>query len=118
MQVRAFLQLGKCSRKDSISIAIDVGTKLMASCNITPKFTLQELRDNITHYSCGQRGQSRKFHQLDRNLEWDGTTVALKVPVIHLEVFPDDVRLPLARCTYIKRHSTEGLPLIFIPTPF
>ena len=82
-QVRAFLQLGKCSGAPSISVA---ATTLMIKKGITPKFTLDDLRDNITLYSCGSRGQSRRFHQLDRELKWHGSTLALKVPVINLKV--------------------------------
>lgn len=99
-QVRAFLQLGRNAGKPSISVAVDVATDLMVKKGITPKFTLDDLRDNITHYNCGARGQSRKFHQLDRNLEWLGSTVALKVPVIHLHAFPKDVQLTLAKSKY------------------
>ena len=91
-QARSFLQLGKCSGKDSISIAVDVASKLMISNGMTLKFTLDDLRDNITLNKCGSRGQSRKFHQLDEDLEWNGRTHALKVPVVYLKVFTDDIQ--------------------------
>ena len=56
------------------------------------KFTLEELRDSITQYKCGVRGQSRRFHQLDNDLAWNGKTTSLKVPVIHLKIFPNHVQ--------------------------
>ena len=90
MQVRAFLQFGKNAGKDSNSVAVDVATDLMMKKGITPKFTLDELRDNISEHKCGARGQSCKFHQLD--LDSNGATVQLKVPVIYLSVFPKDHR--------------------------
>ena len=77
-------------------MAVDVATNLMVKKGITPKFTLDELRDNITLYSCGSRCQSCRFHQLDRELEWHGSTLALKVPVINLQVFSEDVHSVLA----------------------
>ena len=80
---------------------MDVAAGLMLKKGITPKFTLDDLRDNITQYNCGARAQSRRFHQLDRELEWCGDTVALKVPEIHLSVFPEDVRQTLARSKYM-----------------
>ena len=46
-------------------MAVDVAAQLMKNKGITPKFTLIELRDNITEHDCGHRGQSRKFNQLD-----------------------------------------------------
>ncbi len=64
-------------------MAVDVAAQLMKNKGITPKFTLIELRDNITEHDCGHRGQSRKFNQLDRNLKFSGAKVSLKVPVIH-----------------------------------
>ena len=42
---------------------------------------------------------SFRFHssmQLDRELKWHGSTLALKVPVINLKVFPEDVRCVLS----------------------
>ena len=72
-------------------MADDVSTSLIVKKAITHKFMLDELRDNITLYSCGSRGQSRRFHQLDRELEWNGSTLALKVPVVNLQLFPADV---------------------------
>jgi len=87
MQVHAFLQLGKNAGKDSISVAVDVATDLMDKKGITPKFTIDELRDMVSQCNCSARGQSRTFHQLDRQLEWFGDTISIKVPVIHLPVF-------------------------------
>ena len=84
-------------RKDCIGVAVDVATQLMRIKGITPKFTLADLRDSISQYNCGLRGQSRKFHKLDQSLLWTGTTVQLKVPVIHLLAFPEDARIALAR---------------------
>ena len=49
------------------------------------------MSSEITSHSTAQ-GHSRKFHQLNRDFNWYGTTVALKVPVIHLNVFPEDVK--------------------------
>ena len=46
-QVHAFTQLGKTSGRSSVSIAVDVTTNLMIIKGITPKFVLDELRDNI-----------------------------------------------------------------------
>lgn len=100
MQVRAFLQLGKNAGKDSISVAVDVATELMEKKGITPKFTTDELRDMISQSKCGTRGQSRTFHKLDRTLQWSGETISIKVPVIHLQVFPEKVRLTLAKSKY------------------
>jgi len=54
---------------------------------ITPKFTIDEFRDMVSQCNCSARGQSRTFHQLDRQLEWFGDTISIKVPVIHLPVF-------------------------------
>ena len=62
MQVCAFLQCGRSAGKESISIAVDVATNLMAKKGITPKFTLDDLRDSITQHECGARAQSRRFN--------------------------------------------------------
>ena len=110
-QIRAFMQLGKNAGKSSISVAVDVATNMMMQKGITPKFTLDELRDNITQYNCGTRGQSRRFHQLDRELNWHGSTVALKVPVIHLSVFPEDVQQALIN-TVSNQSPSTGSSLI------
>lgn len=67
---------------------------------ITAKFTLQELRDNITQHKCGCRGQSRKFNELD-NTHWNGKSKSLKVPVIHLNAFSSDIRTALIKCKLI-----------------
>ena len=88
MQVHAFLQLlGKNTGKDSISVAVDVATDLMDKKGITPKFTIDEFRDMVFQRNCSARGQSRTFHQLDRQLQWSGDTISIKVPMIHLPVF-------------------------------
>ena len=64
---------------------------------ITPKFSISELRDMIpTNH--GVTSQSRSFHELDRDLVWDGSTVNIKVPVVHLDVFTPETALKLARC--------------------
>ena len=60
-QARAFLQVGKHAGLDSISVAVDVATNMMSKRGVTAKFTIDELRDNITKYQCGCRGQSRKI---------------------------------------------------------
>lgn len=57
---------------------------------VTPKFTLNELRDNISQQKCGARSQSRRFFQLDRHLKWTGIVASAKVPVIELSMFPKD----------------------------
>lgn len=109
-QVRAFLQLGKNSGKESIGVAVDVATDLMMKMSVTPKFTLEELRDNISQQKCGMRGQSRRFHKLDRNFQWTGVVVSAKVPVIHLKVFPQDVQHAL-----IKSKCMKATLLLFLP---
>ena len=78
-------------------MAIDVTTNLMQIKGITAKFTLEELRDNITTDKCGCRGQSRKFNVLE-NSQWNGKTKSLKVPVIHLSAFTPDIRTALIKC--------------------
>ena len=37
---------------------------------------------------------------LDRDLNWTGKLVGLKVPVVYLSVFPDHIRLPLAQSEF------------------
>ena len=69
----------------------------MAKKSITSKFTIDELRDNITQQKCGARSQSRRFHKLDRDLKWTGQTASAKVPVIRLGVFPEDLQLTLVQ---------------------
>ena len=54
---------------------------------ITPKFTLSDLRDNITQFNCGDRGQSHKLYKLDRDLEWNGEFARVKVPVVIFKYF-------------------------------
>ena len=68
---------------------------------LTLKFTLEELRDHITQYKCGVRGQSRRFYQLEQDLTWNGKTTQLKVPVIHLRIFPDHVQNDLIKRKYL-----------------
>ena len=70
---------------------------MMIKFSVTPKFTLEELRDNISQQKFGLRGQSRRFHQLDRDLHWTGKTIPSEVPVVLLSVFPNDLQLTLAR---------------------
>jgi len=99
--------VGKQSGQDSISVAVDVATNLMQIKGITAKFTLDELRDNISTDKCGCRGQSRRFNILESN-QWNGKTKYLKVPVIHLSVFTPDIRTTLIKCKcsiimYIKK---------------
>ena len=89
--------MGKHSGQDSISVAVDVATNLMQIKGITAKFTLEELRDNITTDKCGCRGQSRKFNVLE-NSQWNGKTTGLKIPVIHLSAFTPDIRTALIKC--------------------
>lgn len=100
LQARSFLQVGKHSGQESISVAVDVAVDLMEKKGITAKFTLQELRDNITQHKCGCRGQSRKFNELD-NTQWNGKSKSLKVPVIHLNAFSPDIRTALIKCKLI-----------------
>ena len=83
-------------------MAVDVATNLMQKKGITAKFTLEELRDNITQYKCGCRGQSRKFNELDKT-GWNGKTKSLKVPVIHLSAFSPDIRTALIKCKLILK---------------
>jgi len=93
--------LGKTHGQDSISVAVDVASKLMNKKGLTLKFTLEELHDNISQYKCGVRGQSHRFHQLEPDLAWNGKTTQLKVPVIHLRVFPDYVQDDLINSKYL-----------------
>ncbi len=77
----------------------------MKNKGITPKFTLIELRDNITEYNCGHRGQSCKFNQLDRNLKCSGAKVSLKVPVIHLHIFQEEEQRTLISAIMHRHHA-------------
>ena len=96
MQIQSFLQLGKTGGKDSISIAVEVASKLMTVNGFTLKLTQEELRDSIAENKCGStKPQSCKFHQLDAYGKWNGETHALKVPVVHLDVFPQDIQTDL-----------------------
>ena len=89
MQVHSFLQIGKCSGKDSISIAVDVASNLMTKKGLT---ILEELRDNISDMQCGLKAQTRRFHQLDDDLKWNLKFHSLKVPVVYLDAFSDETR--------------------------
>ena len=82
---------------------------------LTLKFTLEELRDNITQYKCGVRGQCRRFYQLDKELMWNGKTTQLKVPVVHLKTFPDHVQHELisSKLLYFKSRLDAGLKLYY-----
>ena len=91
-------------------MAVDVATDLMEKKDITPKFTTDELSDMVSQSKCSARGQSHTFHKLDRNLQWSGDTISIKVPVIHLQVFPDEVQLTLAKVS-IER-STFTAPIV------
>lgn len=97
LQIRSFLQVEKLEGKNSISIAVEVVSKLMTAKGLTVKFTLEELRDNIAENKCGTKAQSRKFYQLDQYGKWNGETHALKVPVDHLDVFPKDIQTDLIK---------------------
>ena len=90
-QVCTFLQLGKNAGKDSISVPVDVATELMEKKGITPKFTTDKLRDMVPQSKCSARG----LH-VDRNLQWSGDTISIKVPMIHLQMFPEEVHFTLA----------------------
>ena len=54
----------------------------------------------ISQSKSGTSGQSRTFHKLDWNLQWSGDTISIKVPVIHLQVFPEEVQLTLAKSKF------------------
>ena len=69
-----------------ISVAVDVASNLMMK-RVVIKFTLEELRDNISKHQCGCRGQSWKFNSLNKNLKWKKEFKHLKVPVINLNAF-------------------------------
>lgn len=92
------MQIGTQERKPSVSVAMDAAVTLMGKNNITPKFTLNELRDAVSNYNCGVRGQSRPFHMLNKDLSWSGKCANIKVPVIRLEVFPPQIADALAKC--------------------
>ena len=97
LQIRSFLQVEKLEGKNSISIAVEVASKLMTAKGLTVKFTLEELRDNIAENKCGAKAQSHKVYQLDQYGKWNGETHALKVPVDHLDVFPKDIQTDLIK---------------------
>ena len=86
-------------------MAVDVATNLMQKRGIKAKFTLEELRDNITQYKCGCSGQSRRFNELD-NTQWNGKTKSLKVPVIHLSAFSSKICTALIKCKLIIVNSS------------
>lgn len=76
---------------------MEVASKLMTVKGLTIKFTQEELRDSITEDKCGTKAQSRKFYQLDQYGKWNGETHALKVPVVHLDVFSKDIQADLIK---------------------
>ena len=78
-----------------------MASKLINKKGLTLKFTLEELRDNISQYKCGVRGQTLRFHQLEQDLSWTGKRTQLKVPVIHMRIFPDHIQDDLIKSKYI-----------------
>jgi len=92
------LQVGTHGGQDSISVAVDVASNLMAQTGVVMKFTTEELRDSISKYQCGCRGQSRKFNSLNTHLEWKKEFKHLKVPIINLNVFSPDMQTALIKC--------------------
>jgi len=100
LQARAFLQVGTHGGQDSISVAVDVASNLMVKRGVVIKFTLEELRDNISKYQCGCRGQSRKFNSLNKDLKWKKEFKHLKVPVINLNVFSPDMQTVLIKSKF------------------
>lgn len=76
---------------------MEVASKLMTVKGLTIKFTQEELRDSITEDKCGTKAQSHKFYQLDQYGKWNRETHALKVPVVHLDVFPKDIQADLIK---------------------
>ena len=79
------MQIGTHAREDSISVAVDVATNLMVKTGVIVKFTVEELRDNISKYQCGCKGQSCKFNSLDKHLKWKKKkTKSLKLPIVQL----------------------------------
>ena len=55
----------------------------MKKHGITPKFTVHDLKDNISQMECGVRGQSRTFHKLADDFQWTGEITSHEVPVMH-----------------------------------
>ena len=100
-QAPAFLQLGKQNRKESVAIAVDVAKSLMLVKHITPTFTVSELRDYISNGKCGVRSQSHSFYTLTSDHTWTGDSCAIKVPVVHLDVFPRELALKLGASSYM-----------------
>lgn len=72
----------------------------MKRYGMTPKFTAQDLKDNISQMECGVRAQSRTFHKLTDDFQWTGETANHKVPVMHLSVFPLEIQNDLATCKH------------------
>jgi hypothetical protein len=70
---------------------------MMVKMSVTPKFTVEELRDNITQQKCGLRGQSRRFYQLNKDFKWTGALISAKVPIVHLRVFPQDLQCAITK---------------------
>ena len=97
--------MGTNCGKESIAIAVDIAASLMAKIGIEPKFTITTLRDNIARYNCGSRGQSRRFNKLNDKLQWQGETVALKVPVVQKQAFSDKVWLLLKTSKYFVNYN-------------
>ena len=58
------------------------------------------ISETISKGECGTRGQSRRFTELDREFQPTGRTLSLKVPVVHLSTFPEDMRSPFVKCKY------------------
>ena len=81
------MQLGKQSGRESISVAVEVATKLMSCNGITPKFSLNDFRDNMkSHLDCGIRSQNhRVFTRLNQDNIPNGK-ISIKVPVVHSTV--------------------------------
>ena len=76
---------------------MEIVSKLMVVNGLTVKFTQEELRDNISEKNCGTKAQSRKFNQLNEHWKWNGNTHALKVPIVHLDVFAKDIQIELIK---------------------
>ena len=73
--IQSFLQIGKTGGKDSISIAVEVASKLIIVQGLTLKFTQEELRGSSTENKCGTTAQSHKFYQLDQYRKWNGEVI-------------------------------------------
>ena len=93
------MQLGKQSGRESISVAVEVATKLMSCKGITPIFSLNDFRDNIPT-DCGVRSQSRVFTRLNQDNIPNGK-ISIKVPVVHSIVFPPKIFTRLAKSMYL-----------------